>query len=38
VDERWTVYGTLAHMSNGDLCDRNTGISSVGLRLGYKPR
>jgi hypothetical protein len=38
IDERWTVYGTFAHMSNADLCDQNTGISSVGLRLGYKLR
>jgi lipid A 3-O-deacylase len=36
LDERWTVYGTLAHMSNADLCDQNTGITSFGLRLGYK--
>jgi hypothetical protein len=38
LDERWTVYGTFAHMSNAGLCDQNTGISSVGLRLGYKLR
>jgi hypothetical protein len=38
VNERWTVYGTVAHMSNGDLCDHNTGLSSFGLRLGYKLR
>lgn len=37
LDERWTVYGTVAHMSNADLCDGNTGITSVGVRLGYKP-
>jgi lipid A 3-O-deacylase len=36
IDDRWTVYGTVAHMSNADLCDYNTGITSVGLRLGYK--
>jgi lipid A 3-O-deacylase len=36
LDERWTVYGTVAHMSNGSLCDRNTGLTSVGVRLGYK--
>jgi lipid A 3-O-deacylase len=36
LDDRWTVYGTVAHMSNADLCDRNTGITSVGVRLGYK--
>jgi hypothetical protein len=36
LDERWTVYGVLAHMSNGNLCDQNSGITSVGMRLGYK--
>jgi lipid A 3-O-deacylase len=36
VNERWTVYGTIAHMSNARLCDHNTGITSVGVRLGYK--
>ena len=36
VDERWTVYGTVAHMSNANLCDHNSGLTSVGMRLGYK--
>jgi lipid A 3-O-deacylase len=36
LDERWTLYGTIAHMSNAQLCDQNTGITSVGVRLGYK--
>lgn len=36
LDSRWTVYGTVAHMSNASLCDHNTGITSVGVRLGYK--
>ncbi len=36
LDERWTVYGTVAHMSNADLCDENTGLTSLGIRLGYK--
>ena len=36
LDERWAVYGTVAHMSNGELCDHNTGITSVGIRLGYR--
>jgi hypothetical protein len=36
LDERWTVYGTLSHMSNAGLCDHNTGLSSAGIRLGYK--
>jgi lipid A 3-O-deacylase len=36
LDDRWTVYGTIAHMSNADLCAANTGMTSVGVRLGYK--
>jgi hypothetical protein len=36
IDDRWTIYGTLAHMSNANACDQNTGITSVGVRLGYK--
>ena len=36
LDERWTIYGTISHMSNADLCDHNTGLTSAGLRLGYK--
>lgn len=36
VDERWTLYGTVAHMSNADMCAHNTGLTSVGVRLGYK--
>jgi lipid A 3-O-deacylase len=36
LDERWTLYGTVAHMSNADLCDHNTGLTSAGMRLGYK--
>ena len=35
VTERWRVYGTVAHMSNGSLCVRNSGLTSAGVRLGY---
>jgi lipid A 3-O-deacylase len=38
LDERWTIYGTIAHMSNANLCDENTGLTSAGVRLGYKLR
>jgi lipid A 3-O-deacylase len=38
LDERWTIYGTISHMSNANLCDENTGLTSVGVRLGYKLR
>lgn len=36
LDQRWTVYGTVTHMSNAGLCDFNSGLTSAGLRLGYK--
>jgi hypothetical protein len=36
LDERWTIYGTISHMSNAGLCDTNSGLSSAGVRLGYK--
>jgi lipid A 3-O-deacylase len=36
LDERWSIYGTVAHMSNANLCDHNSGLTSVGMRLGYK--
>jgi hypothetical protein len=36
LSERWTVYGTVSHISNADLCNHNTGLTSAGVRLGYK--
>jgi hypothetical protein len=36
VTERLWLYATIAHMSNAGLCDRNSGLTSGGLRLGYK--
>jgi hypothetical protein len=35
VMERWRIYGTVAHMSNGGLCERNSGLTSAGVRFGY---
>ena len=35
VMERWRIYGTVAHMSNAGLCERNSGLTSAGVRLGY---
>jgi hypothetical protein len=35
VTEHWRIYGTVAHMSNAGLCERNSGITSAGMRLGY---
>jgi len=36
LSERWTVYATIAHMSNANLCSHNSGLTSAGVRLGYK--
>ena len=35
LTQRWRLYGTVAHMSNAGLCERNSGLTSAGLRLGY---
>jgi lipid A 3-O-deacylase len=35
VTDRWRFYGTVTHMSNADLCDHNSGLTSAGVRLGY---
>ena len=35
VSDRWRVYGTVTHMSNGNLCDQNSGLTSAGVRMGY---
>ena len=26
----------IAHMSNANLCDHNSGITSAGVRVGYR--
>lgn len=36
LTERLWLYATVAHMSNAGLCGRNSGLTSGGLRLGYK--
>lgn len=38
LSQSWTIYGTVAHMSNANLCSHNSGITSAGVRLGYKLR
>lgn len=38
LDESWTIYATVTHMSNADLCSHNSGITSAGIRIGYKFR
>jgi lipid A 3-O-deacylase len=35
LNDRWRVYGTVTHMSNGGLCDLNSGLTSAGVRFGY---
>jgi lipid A 3-O-deacylase len=36
VTDRWRLYGTVMHMSNAGLCERNSGLTSAGIRLGYR--
>lgn len=36
VGSRWTLMVTAEHMSNANLCDRNRGLTNVGVRLGRK--
>lgn len=36
LTNRWRVYGTVTHISNADLCDFNSGLTSAGVRFGYK--
>lgn len=33
--ESWRLLLTADHISNANLCDRNRGLSSAGVRLGY---
>ena len=35
LSERWSLIASVDHMSNADLCGRNRGLTSGGLRLGY---
>ncbi len=36
INERWRVISTIDHMSNGNLCQPNHGLTNAGLRLGYR--
>lgn len=36
LDPRWRLIAGIEHMSNADLCARNRGLTSAGLRLGYR--
>lgn len=35
LTEQVSVLGTVEHFSNAGLCDRNRGVTNVGVRLGY---
>ncbi len=32
----WDIMVTVDHMSNANLCDRNAGLTNLGVRMGYK--
>jgi len=32
----WELLFTVDHMSNADICDKNSGLTNAGVRLGYK--
>ncbi len=36
LSEKWNILATADHISNANLCDQNGGLSSAGIRLGYK--
>jgi hypothetical protein len=36
LTERWDLMTTVDHMSNANLCDKNRGLTTVGMRLGRK--
>lgn len=35
VTQQISVLGTIEHFSNAGLCDRNRGVTNLGVRLGY---
>ncbi len=35
IAPRWRVLATIDHMSNGNLCHPNHGLTNAGIRLGY---
>lgn len=36
IDQRWSVIGTLEHLSNSGLCRKNRGLTNLGVMLGYQ--
>jgi hypothetical protein len=35
LNDHWSVMATWQHISNGGTCERNLGLNTYGLRLGY---
>ena len=35
-DRSWSVIATVEHLSNGGLCNRNRGLTNLGVQLGYR--
>jgi lipid A 3-O-deacylase len=36
LGEHWRLMAHADHMSNANLCDRNEGLETAGVRLGYR--
>jgi lipid A 3-O-deacylase len=36
LSERWDLLATVDHMSDANLCDKNRGLTDVGIRFGRK--
>ncbi|MEM8812960.1 MAG: acyloxyacyl hydrolase [Pseudomonadota bacterium] len=34
--DKWTILGTVEHMSNAGWCSENDGLTNFGMRVGYK--
>jgi lipid A 3-O-deacylase len=35
LSANWSVMATIEHLSNGDACSENRGLTNVGARVGY---
>jgi hypothetical protein len=36
LGDNWRLMAHADHMSNANICDRNEGLETAGLRLGYR--
>ncbi len=36
LDGNWSVIATVEHLSNGGLCNRNRGLTNLGVQVGYR--